>query len=136
MAHYRIGETLYNADPTTWPNADVSAVQRALGCSLGKFMERLGDMDVDAIQALIWVLQRRTEPGLRIDQVQFTIRDYLANIVTTDEDVASTWPVLTADQRGPFLESLDAEQRDRLFVDGQLRAEPPVPLAGTATTGT
>lgn len=136
MAHYRIGEEVYDADPTTWLNAEVSAVQRALGCSLGKFMQRLAEMDVDAIQAFIWTLRKRTESGLRIDAVSFTLREYMADVVMTDQDVRDTYPLIEADKdaedpaaslagnRANFLADLDAEQVARLFdADGNLLPE-------------
>lgn len=127
MAHYRIGEEIYDGDPTTWQNVEVSAVQRALGCGLAKFMARLKEMDVDAIQAFIWTLEKRTNPSLRIGDVNFTLREYIANVVMTDEDVRDIWPALEPDEdatdkaksleenRTAFLESLDMEQRARLF---------------------
>lgn len=137
MAHYRVGERLYDMDPTTWPNADVSSVQRALGCGLSKFMERLEEMDVDAVQALIWVLRRRDESGLRIDAVTFTIREYMAAIEVTDDEVRETWPGLTVDERPLFIASLPADQQARLFVDGDLVTEAaPLDPAVTAPTET
>lgn len=150
MAHYRIGENVYDGDPTTWMNSEVSAVQRALGCGLAKFMDRLGEMDVDAIQAFVWILRRRTEPSLRIDGVEFTIRSYMADIVMTDDDVRETWPAIEsdkdaddkdaslADNRARFVASLEPEQVARLFTDGVLnpKEQAPLALADQAATGT
>jgi len=138
MAHYRVGDESYDMDPTTWPNVDVAAVQRALGCGLSKFMERLEDIDVDAVQALIWVLRRRSEPGLRIADVTFTVREYLAAIETTDDDVKESWPLLDDQQKAALLAGLPEDQKARLFMDGVLIKEPPVPFdaAGSAATET
>ena len=57
MAHYRVADQLYDMDPTSWPNVDVSAVQRALGCGLSKFMERLEEM-VEAQKQTNQLLER------------------------------------------------------------------------------
>lgn len=150
MAHYRIGDEVYDGDPTAWQNIEVSAVQRALGCSLSKFMVRLGEMDVDAIQAFIWTLRKRTEPSLRCDAVTFTLREYMANIVMTDQDVRDTYPSIEADDdatdkaksladnKARFLASLEPDQVARLFdADDNLVPEvAPVPLESTADTAT
>lgn len=130
MAHYKIGDNLYNADPTTWPNVDVASVQRVLGCSAGVFLDRIGTVDVLAIQALIWVLRRRTEPALKIDEVEFTLREFFENTVDTDDDVRENWPTMQgttkeeAEQRKQYLARLPVDQRERLFDEaGTLRAE-------------
>lgn len=139
MAHYRIGDELYDVDPTTWQNVEVSAVQRALGCSLQAFMSRLGEMDVDAIQALIWTLRKRAEPSLRIGDVNFTIRDYLAGIEMSDQDVRDAWPQIKTEDREGFLNALEAGQVSRLFdLDRNLLPEDatPDPLDSTPATET
>lgn len=150
MAHFRVGDQVYDADPTTWQNVEVSAVQRALGCSLGKFMDRLKDMDVDAIQAFIWTLRKRQEPSLRIDAVLFTLREYMADVVMTDQDVRETWPEIESDpdaedkvkslaeNKAAFLASLEPDQVARLFdADGNLIPEvAPDPLESTPVTAT
>ena len=134
MAHYRVGEHLYDMDPTTWPNVDVATVQRQLGVGLSRFMEMLEGMDVNAVQAMIHVLRRRDEPGLRVDDVTFTIREYLDAIELTDTDIRDTWPILEVGQKPAFLASLTDDQRERLFVDGEL-VTVPVPLDGTSGEG-
>jgi hypothetical protein len=138
MAHYRIGDNLYDVDPTTWSNVEVSAVQRALGCSLQVFMERLGEMDVDAIQALIWTLRKRTEPSARIDSVTFTIREYMDSIEMSDQDVRDAWPTIPAESRDGFLSALDVDQVSRMFdLDRNLLPEASAdPLESSPATET
>lgn len=137
MAHFRIGEQLYDMDPTTWPNVDVSSVQRELGCGLPKFLERLEEMDVDAIQATIWVLRRRQDPGLKIEDVSFTIREYIDAIEVTDTDVQESYPTLAFEDRAKFKASLPEDQQERLFFDdGRLKpVGAAAPLDGAGTTG-
>ncbi len=140
MAHFRVGDKLYDMDPTTWPNADVSSLQRQLGCGLSKFMERLEDSDVDAIQAMIWVLRRRDDPGLKLEDVTFTFREYIASIEQTDRDVQDVYPTLDFEVRKTFKAQLPQEQQDRLFLeDGRLKpigAAAPLASAGTTDSET
>ncbi len=139
MPQYRIGDNAYDMDPTTWTNVDVSSVQRALGCGLATFMERLDDMDIDAIQAMLWVFRRRTEPSLRLDDVVFTLREFTANVEISDDEIRATWAQVEAKDRAVFLAELGDDQRDRLFVDGELIPEvPAVPLGlvDSRATGT
>lgn len=115
MAHLRVGEALYDLDITNWPNVDVASAQRKLGCSSAKFQERIDDMDVDALQVLIWVLRRRQDPSLRVDQVTFTIREFLDKIELSDSDVRHAWEQADDDQLTAEVAKLTAEQQaDRL----------------------
>jgi len=135
MAHYRVGAELYDMDPTVWPNVDVSAVQRALGCGLAEFMERMEKMDVDAIQAMIWVLRRRNEPGLRLDAVSFTIREFTESIELTDTDIRDAWAGIKAEDRPALIEQMTDEQRARLIdANGELIREETVPLDASPAT--
>ncbi len=137
MAHFRVGDKLYDMDPTTWPNLDVAAVQRELGYGLPKFIEGLEQIDMDAVRALIWVLRRRDEPALKVEDVTFTIREYIAGVEQTDLDVQETYPALAFENRKTFRESLPQDQQDRLFLpDGRLKqVGAAAPLDGESTTG-
>ncbi len=136
MAHYRIGDELYDMDPTVWPNADVSSVQRALGCGLSKFMERMEEMDVDAIQAMIWVLRRRQDPSLRLDGVSFTIREFTENIELTDDDIRDAWSSVKAEDRPALVSQMSDEQRARLLDENGELIRDAAPLDSSLATAT
>jgi hypothetical protein len=122
MAHYKIGDTLYDMDPTTWPPADLKAIKAELGVGIAKFFPLLEEMDPDAIQTMLWIFRRRAEPNLARNDVEFTLREFIQNTTNTDEDVQETYPTLDFAQRDVFRDSLPAEQRERLFEpDGRLK---------------
>ena len=130
MAYYRVDDNLYDLDPMSWPNVDLSSVQRALGCSTEKLIVRLDEMDVDAVQAVIWIFRRRTEPGLRIDNVTFTLYEFMDCLELSDAEVREAFNGLETDEdRAAFIagKNVTDDQRERLFADGQL-VEVPVPL--------
>ncbi len=130
MPQYRIGDELYDMDLGEFPNHELSAIKRTMGCGVGKFQELFEEMDPDAIQTMIWILRRRSEPGLRPDDVTFTLNEFSNNIVLKDEEIRIAAMQLTGDDRATMIRSLDPEQRDRLFdADGGLIPEvPAVPL--------
>lgn len=124
MAHYRIGENLYDMDPTTWPPADLKAVKAELGVGVAKFLPLIEDLDPDAIQTLIWIFRRRTEPGLARTDVDFTLQTFMASVEQTDEDIRSVYHTLDFKARDALRESLPDEQRERLFLpDGRMKQE-------------
>lgn len=134
MAYYRVGDNLYDLDPMGWPNVDLSSVQRALGCSTEKLIDRLDEMDVDAVQAVIWIFRRRTEPGLRVGDVTFTLYEFMAALEFSDDEVRTMFADLGTDEdREKFIEGANVtdDQRERLFADGKL-VEVPVPLDSEA----
>jgi hypothetical protein len=63
----------YELDVNNLLNVELIAITKATGMELPQLGQALKDGSVLALTALVWVLRRRSEPGLRFDDVQFTI---------------------------------------------------------------
>ena len=63
---------------------EAEAVERALSCSFKTWGEQLGEGRVSALRAMIWLIRRRDQPGLRIDDPTLG-QIPLASVVIEDE---------------------------------------------------
>lgn len=81
MSEYKIhigtGENrkTYVLDRDSLMNTEAIAIEAATGRTLLDVFNGLPEVSMISITALVWILRRREEPGLRFEEVQFAISD-------------------------------------------------------------
>lgn len=110
--------------PGTLPNVEAEAIEDATGWTYTEFGVKFMKGSSKAYHALLWVYLRRTHPGLKYDQVEFT----------SDEIEVSYEPDET---RGLIaaLEALPNRDPEESFVLDMLRDSLPDDAATTETLG-
>ncbi len=95
---------------------ECKVIERAAGCTYDEWQQKVSSGDTGARQILLWYLQKRTHPTLRLADVQFFPDDLLVE-ATHDEMLklrvlladAPLRPGFTEDDRTGFLATLDSE---------------------------
>lgn len=65
----------YDFDFDSITNKEATAIEIALGVSFKRWGELLQEGYMSATTALVWTIQKRTDPALRFDAVEFKIVD-------------------------------------------------------------
>jgi hypothetical protein len=64
----------YQYDPAKLLNTEAKAIQRFTGLKMSEFQTALGDENIDAITALVWLVRKRAgEVELVPDDVEFDL---------------------------------------------------------------
>lgn len=74
----------YDFDPDSLTNKDAAAIEKATGSTFNAWIDALNSGSITALTALVWTIQKRTNPALRIDDVEFRLAD-VAPEEETDE---------------------------------------------------
>lgn len=67
-------------------NVEIMAIERATGMTAVEFEEALDKGSFIANTALVWILRRRREPGLKFDDVEFRVGDLSSQVVDDEAD--------------------------------------------------
>ena len=78
----------YDFDTASIRNDEAIAIETALGCTFKQWSQQLQDFSVSALTALVWIIRRREEPGLRFGDVTFE----LGSLHIEDDDADPTSP--------------------------------------------
>lgn len=81
--HYGV----WNLDELTLKEA--FALKQASGLNPMELDLGLGRLDPACWQAIVWHLRRKTEPGLRLDQIDFKYGDIDADLIREEPEVPS-----------------------------------------------
>lgn len=65
----------YDYDPASLTNKEAMAIEGALGVTFKQWSEQLTAGSVSALTALVWTVQKRDEPALRFDAVDFAFAE-------------------------------------------------------------
>jgi hypothetical protein len=84
MAKIAVGEVEYDFDPADVTNDEGIAVEKIMGCTFDQWNTSLAEGSMQAMTALVWLLQHRENPALRIADVHFKMGD-IRGIVEDDE---------------------------------------------------
>jgi len=77
----KIDGTSYDFDIEGMSNRDAIAVERVTGNTFGEWAERLKAGSMEAVTALVWIIRRQSDPGLKFNDVEFPIAS-----LSMDED--------------------------------------------------
>lgn len=80
--------TPYEFDMDRMTNVEGMAVERVTGMLFSEWAETLRNGSMLALTALVWVIQKRTNPPLRFQDVSYE----MAGLVIEDEDAADADP--------------------------------------------
>ena len=75
MPRIQVGDVVYEYDPGEITNDDGIAVEKVMNCTFDQWNQKLSDGSMQAMTALVWLLQRKDNPGLRISDVHFKMGD-------------------------------------------------------------
>ena len=81
-----VGGDSFEWDWSTLRNVDAIAVERETGWSVREWQHELLRDSAIATTALVWIAQRRTNPGLRFEDVSFNLADVEVEAVTKPGD--------------------------------------------------
>jgi hypothetical protein len=76
----------YEFDQDSMTNLDAMALEDVTGWGLRTFGEKLADGSGRALTFLVWLVRSRTEPGLKFDEVEFS----LARLDLDEDEVAGS----------------------------------------------
>lgn len=65
----------FDFDLTAMSNREGMAIERVTGMTYSQWSEAVRSGSMLALTALVWVLERRTRPDLRFDDVEFSLDD-------------------------------------------------------------
>jgi len=63
----------YEFDQDRITNVECMAIEKAAGMTTGEWEEALNTGSALAVTALVWIVQKRDEPTLKFDEVEFSI---------------------------------------------------------------
>lgn len=73
----------YSFDEGDISNREAMAIERTTGVTFGEFGKLLEQGSMLGLTALVWTVQRRTNPTLKFGDVDFKLGD--VDVVTTDD---------------------------------------------------
>tara|TARA_R110000787_G_scaffold117171_5_gene227715 strand:+ start:2624 stop:2899 length:276 start_codon:yes stop_codon:yes gene_type:complete len=79
----KIGEKTYHVDPTDINGLEWRDVKKETGLSVQEALEAASTLDMEAMGAIVWIVARRENPDLTMDDILLELT--LGSIV--DEDV-------------------------------------------------
>ena len=80
--------TQYEFDQDKFMLSEATAIEKVCGCTFQEWGERLQKGSMEAIQALVWIVQKRVNPELRFKDVDFP----LASIEIVEDEPDPTDP--------------------------------------------
>lgn len=102
----------YDLDIGALRNDECIALERACDLTLSEWSDRLKRGSMLATTAAIWLIRRRSEPGLKFDDVVFDLGDF--DLKLSDDEKRTALASLKGEQREAFLESLPEDEREAL----------------------
>lgn len=129
-------------DKRTWdyksadlPSSEAEDIEEAVGVTFDEWQQKLLMGGMKARRALLWILRRRDEPGLKFADVAFTVREF-----TLDFDAGEKADVRREVQKSTQLSDDEKRQVFALLDDdeqgGETGGKGPSTLAGpTAGVG-
>lgn len=106
-------------EPRTWtykpedlPSSEAEAIEDALGGTFDQFGIKLLEGGMKARRALLWMLLRRTEPGLKFSNVEFRVGELRVEFDRTERNRVRTQ-----------IEKADIPEADREVMIGLLDEE-------------
>lgn len=97
--------------PRDAPSFEAEALEDASGWDFPEFLQRFIAGSTRARRALLWVLLRREHPGLRFEQVSFTMGELADEY--DDDEIAAARAALAEQESNPD-DALDDAARQRL----------------------
>lgn len=76
----------HDFDPASITNREAMAIEKVTGMTFGQWSDALKERSVLAMTAMVWVVQRRSQPALRFSDVDFA----LGALTVATDDVAET----------------------------------------------
>lgn len=70
-----IGDDSWDVELGRFLNVEIMAIERQTGMTASEFEDALNRGSMTAHTALVWLVRRRTEPGLKFDDVVFNSAD-------------------------------------------------------------
>lgn len=81
-----VGGQSWDVDLAKLLNVEIIAIERAVGMSVVELGEALDRGSVLALTAVVWVMRRRGDPGLKFDDVTFPIGELDSTWVQDEDD--------------------------------------------------
>jgi hypothetical protein len=106
---FRVGDHIYDYEPGSMTNSEAMAIEKVMGKTFDQWMKDLTAGSMYATTALVWHLQRRENPGLRFDDVTFTLGDF---DIVPDEETTSDTPATGATEFVPGGTGADFDPKD------------------------
>jgi len=118
----------YDFDPGKVNTMEAEAIEKATGLAWGEFGDKIQKGSAIALRALLWILQRRVHPTLKLADVQFQM-DQISAEMDPDElraayEATVNDPDMPADKRARQLEYLEAEMAKAGIEPGEVPKAP------------
>jgi hypothetical protein len=94
MPKIQVADVTYDFDPADLTNDEGIAVEKVMNCTFDQWNTKLAEGSMQAMTALVWLLQRRDNPALRYSDVHFKMGDVKA---VTDDDGEAVDPAAVAE---------------------------------------
>lgn len=94
MLRFAIDGQKYEFDQGRVMNVEAIAIKRVTSEHLGfvEWLKAVGDSDVEAITALVWIVRKRIEPELRFSEVEFNVMEFIESLEMDEEPDAEPDP--------------------------------------------
>ncbi len=105
MLRFSLDGEKYEFDQQRVMNVEAMAIKRVTSESLGfiDWLKAVGDSDVEAITALVWIVRKRITPELRFSDVEFNVMEFIETLeadaetdVESDPTDSTTTPDVTS----------------------------------------
>lgn len=127
----------YTFDAADITNDEGMAIEKAVGTTFDKWNENLAAGSMLAMTALVWLLQRRDSPGLKIQDVHFKVGDLAFKGEDGDEETDASRPVTEVVAGGTRAEfdPADPTPAPSPSTDGASETSPSSPTSSESSLG-
>jgi len=80
-----VNGTQYEFDQNSLTNREAMAIEKVTGWTFTEWAAKMGDGSAVALTAMIWTIQRREDPKVKFDEVEFSYADLEAELEVVDE---------------------------------------------------
>ena len=106
MLRFTVDGEKYEFDQHRVMNVEAIAIKRVTSEHLGfvDWLKAVGDSDVEALTALVWIVRKRAEPELRFSEVEFNVMEFIESLEMdeeTDDESDPTESTTTSDLGSP-----------------------------------
>lgn len=70
-----VGDKVYEVDPMDFTRLEWRALKTALGMSQIEIITGVAQFDLDCIAGLVWLVRRRDDPDISLDDIDLRISD-------------------------------------------------------------
>ena len=116
------------AEPQSWDfnpnkmiNAECMEIERRTGWDFADWLQRFHRSNMTAITAYLYVMLKRETPGIKYDQIVFSIDE--VDFEQTEAELAETRRFLEAKRDAEGLEAGEQLALDKITADGIVAAE-------------